>query len=113
MTARCPGCLDEGVPTYAVTYTYTDDAALRDEHRPVHRAFLASLLDAGTLLASGPLAAVTGPDGARSDGALLLLRGDDDGAVLATLDADPFLAVGAIAARDVRGWDPVIGPFAG
>ncbi|MBC7550825.1 MAG: hypothetical protein H7269_08010, partial [Cellulomonas sp.] len=42
--------------TFAVQYTYDDRDARRDEVRPAHRAFLADLFDAGSLLASGPLA---------------------------------------------------------
>lgn len=95
------------MPFFAVTYTYTADAAARDEHRPAHRAFLGSLLDAGTLAASGPLAAQDG-----ADGALVLVRADDAAGALAVLDADPFWALGLVADRAARAWTPVIGPWA-
>jgi uncharacterized protein YciI len=94
------------VPVFAVTYEYDQRAGERDALRPDHRAFLRDLHDAGVLLASGPL------DGGPGPGALLLLRAEDDRAALATLDADPFWTAGLVAERSVRGWVPVIGPWA-
>jgi uncharacterized protein len=89
---------------YAVQYAYTDDTARRDEVRPEHRAYLASLLDEGTLLASGPWT-----DGAA--GALLLVSAGSAAEVERLLDADPFTREGVVADRTVREWNPVFGPW--
>ncbi|PFG19733.1 YciI family protein [Serinibacter salmoneus] len=77
---------------------------LRDEVRPRHRDFLRTLLDAGSLLASGPLV--------ETPGAMLLLVAPDAEAATALLAEDPFLTEGVVAEVGVRGWKPVIGPFA-
>lgn len=91
---------DDGVPTYVVEYRYAPRAAELDAHRPEHRAFLRGLLDAGQLVASGPL---TG-----TGGALLVVRADDVASALVMLDADPFRREGLVADRSVRAWDPVV-----
>ena len=57
---------------FAVHYTYSDDTAARDEHRPAHREFLTALAAEGVVLLSGPYAAVD----EAPDAALLLLRGE-------------------------------------
>jgi uncharacterized protein YciI len=88
------------MPTYVVEYHYTRSPAELAAHRPEHRAFLRGLLDAGALVASGPL-----PE---AGGALLVVRADDEAAALRLLDADPFRREGLIADRSTREWDPVI-----
>lgn len=88
---------------FAVNYEY--DATKRDlmaEIRPLHRAFLASLKEAGSLLASGPLG---------SNGALIVVVADDAASALALLGEDPFLANEIIETRVARIWNPVIGPW--
>ena len=90
---------------FAVQYTYDDRTQRRDEVRPEHRAYLSGLLDAGSLLASGPWA-----DGA--PGALLLLSADSAAEVEHLLDADPFVREGLVAGRTLREWTPVFGPWA-
>jgi len=91
--------------TYAVSYTYTDDVATRDEVRPDHRAFLRALNADGVVRASGPV------DG--GVGALLILEAESADAALAVLDEDPFALRGLVAERGVRQWDVVIGGLAG
>ena len=91
--------------TYAVSYTYTDDVATRDEVRPDHRAFLSALNADGVVRASGPV------DG--GVGALLILEAESADAALAILDEDPFALRGLVAERGVRQWDVVIGGLAG
>ena len=66
---------DRTMSIYAVTYDYSDDAALRDEHRASHREYLAGLAEEGIVLVSGPW----GPD--EAPGALLIFRGDSVDAV--------------------------------
>jgi uncharacterized protein YciI len=63
-----------------------------------HRAYLRSLKDAGTLIASGPLDPRTG-------GALLLRVPDDDvhGALDAVRDGDPYVTFG-VAQYEVIPW---------
>jgi uncharacterized protein YciI len=90
---------------FAVQYIYDEQARRRDKVRPEHRAFLSTLLDQGTLLASGPLA----DDGA--PGALLIMAAASAREVDLLLDADPFKLEGLIIARVVREWTPVFGPW--
>jgi uncharacterized protein YciI len=94
-------------PVFAVLYTYTEDTVTRDEVRPAHRAFLAGLLEQGTLLASGPWAPAEGQD----DGALLVLAAADEATVAGILDEDPFRTAGLVARRELRAWVQVMGPW--
>ncbi|HEY3437312.1 MAG TPA: YciI family protein [Actinotalea sp.] len=101
------------MPTFAVQYTYDDRSTERDEIRPAHRRFLATLLDAGTLLASGPYTGPSvGSQQTEAEGALLLLSADSTEAVQAVLDEDPFAHAGLVAERSIRPWSPVFGPWA-
>ncbi len=90
---------------FAVRYTYDDRTDLQDELRPEHRAYLRGVADRGGLLGSGPFT-----DGA--PGALLVFAQPDRDALDAVLAADPFAVAGVVAEVDVRGWNPVIGPWA-
>ncbi|MGV8968466.1 MAG: YciI family protein [Cellulomonas sp.] len=92
--------------TFAVQYTYDDRDARRDEVRPAHRAFLEGLLEAGSLLASGPFA-----DDGGAPGALLIVAADSDQGAADLLDDDPFARDGLLAARVIRAWIPVYGPW--
>lgn len=87
---------------YAVRYTYSDDVAARDEHRPAHREFLSGLAQEGTVVASGPLAD-------EPSQALLLLEGESADQVRELLREDPFAQQGIIDSVEVREWDVVIG----
>jgi uncharacterized protein YciI len=89
---------------YAVSYTYTDDVATRDEVRPSHRDFLRALNAEGVVRASGPV------DG--GIGALVIVEAGSAEEALTILDADPFATRGVIAERGVRQWDVVIGGLA-
>jgi uncharacterized protein YciI len=89
---------------YAVSYTYSDDVATRDEVRPSHRGFLRGLNAEGVVRASGPV------DG--GVGALVVLEAESAEDALRVLDADPFQLRGVIAERSVRQWDVVIGGLA-
>lgn len=96
---------------FAVEYTYDARTDLRDEVRPEHRRYLSGLHVAGTLLASGPYTAPAEGLGEQPDGALLLFRADDVDHLLRLLDEDPFRLHGIVAARTVRPWLPVFGPW--
>ena len=90
--------------TFAIEYRYDDQDAARAAVRPEHRAFLRGLLEAGALIASGPF------DG--DTGALLLVRAESEEAVTTLFDTDPFHQAGLVAARTVRGWEPVLHTWA-
>ncbi len=93
---------------FAVNYRY--DAAtthFQDRMRPDHRAYLASLAEAGSLLASGPLQT----DPARPS-ALLILRADDEAGVRELLSGDPFQKAGYVEYTEITAWNPVVGVFA-
>ncbi|MFC6012674.1 YciI family protein [Nocardia lasii] len=93
------------MPIFAVHYTYTDaTAADRASNRPEHRAWLNALVEAGTVLSSGPY-----PDGS---GALLIFRADDAATLDALLPQDPFAKLGLIEAVRPVEWLPVMGAFA-
>ncbi len=87
---------------HAVMYRYADEPGRLDEHRPVHKDYLASLFEQGRIVISGPLT-----DGAA--GALLILDADDADHVTALLDLDPFWNLGLIADRQIRRWNPFFG----
>lgn len=91
------------MPIFAVTYSYSAEPEELSEIRPVHREFLAKLMEQGDLLASGPMVDVPG--------ALLILKSDSVEAVAKTLDADPFEIAGFIGERAITQWNPVFGPW--
>jgi uncharacterized protein YciI len=93
--------------TFALIYTYTDDAELRDATRPAHRDYLGQFVDNGTLLVAGAWAPAEAPGG------LLIFRAEDKSAVQAIVDKDPFTTAGVVAAADIREWAPPLGPVAG
>ncbi|MFD6451784.1 MULTISPECIES: YciI family protein [unclassified Nocardia] len=93
------------MPIFAVHYTYSDaTAADRATNRPEHRGWLNALVDAGTVLSSGPY-----PDGS---GALLLFRAEDAPSLTELLGNDPFAKLDLIDAVRVVEWLPVMGAFA-
>jgi uncharacterized protein len=86
----------------AVQYTYTDDAAGRDELRPRHREFLAS--QPGLVL-SGPTAS------AGADGAIIVYEADSAEVVEAFMADDPFWTAGLVADRSVAAWSIGMGSW--
>jgi uncharacterized protein len=92
--------------TFAVLYTYTDDTALRDDTRPVHREYLRGLADQGALLVAGAWAPAEAPGG------LLVFRAEDKAAVQVYVDDDPFTTAGVVARAEIREWAPPLGPLA-
>jgi uncharacterized protein YciI len=94
------------MPVFAVLYDYAEDSvAARDEHRPAHRAFLATLTGPVTALATGPFAD-------EPAGALLVIEGESAAAVASKLDEDPFHSEHLISRRSIREWTQVKGPWA-
>ncbi|MFT3875309.1 MAG: YciI family protein [Propioniciclava sp.] len=92
---------------FAVQYTYTDDTAARDEHRPHHRAYLGTPGEKAEVVLSGPFAAGVG----QSDGALILVQAENVEDVLEFLSSDPFQVNGLVERVQVRGWSPVMGSW--
>ncbi|MCM3893799.1 MULTISPECIES: YciI family protein [Gordonia] len=89
---------------FAVHYTYGPaKAAVRDEHRALHREWLAEEFKAGNVLMTGPY-----PDGS---GALILVRGTDLDEAEVFIANDPFNAHQAIDGVRVVEWTQVYGPF--
>jgi uncharacterized protein YciI len=91
------------VAVFAVTYTYDASSEQLAAIRPTHREFLASLLNQGILLASGPMVDVAA--------ALLIVKAESVEEVATILDADPFEIAGFIGERTIVQWNPVFGPW--
>jgi uncharacterized protein YciI len=91
------------MPVFVVTYLYAAPAEQLNEIRPIHRQWLAGLLEAGQLLASGPM--IDNPE------ALLIFRSDSASELAMLLDNDPFDIAGFIGSRSIQQWNPVFGPF--
>jgi len=91
------------MPVFAVTYVYSATSDQLNEIRPIHREWLAGLLETGQLLASGPM--VDNPE------ALLIFAADSASDLSSLLDNDPFDIAGFIGSRSVQQWNPVFGPF--
>jgi uncharacterized protein len=91
------------MPVFAVSYVYSATSDQLNEIRPIHREWLAELLESGQLLASGPM--VDNPE------ALLIFVSESASELGALLDNDPFDIAGFIGSRSVQQWNPVFGPF--
>lgn len=88
---------------FAVTYTYEATPEALAEIRPTHREFLQKLLEAKTLLASGPFV--------EANGALLIFEAETVADLAQLLDNDPFDIAGFISERAITEWNPVFGPW--
>ena len=89
--------------TFAVQYLYAQEKSDMDGLRPEHRAYLRTLLESGSLLASGPLV--------DRNAALLIFEADSPEEVAALLDRDPFELAGFIGERVIEEWNPIMGPW--
>ena len=83
---------------FALVYRYVDDEELIGRHRPEHRQYLRSLVDAGELILAGPF---SGPG---PFGGLLVLDVASDARAQEIADHDPFHLRGVIAERNLRPW---------
>jgi uncharacterized protein YciI len=88
---------------FAVTYLYAATPEQLNEIRPIHRQWLAGLLETGQLLASGPM--IDNPE------ALLIFSSESAPELASLLDNDPFDIAGFIGSRSIQQWNPVFGPF--
>jgi uncharacterized protein YciI len=86
---------------YAVQYIYSEAPEVLDGIRADHRAFLRSLAEEGTLIASGPIV--------DRNAALLIFKSDSVEALASLLDTDPFEIAGFIGERVIEQWNPIIG----
>jgi uncharacterized protein YciI len=91
------------MPVYAVTYLYAATPDQLNEIRPIHRQWLAGLLETGQLLASGPM--IDNPE------SLLIFNSESATELASLLDNDPFDIAGFIGSRSIQQWNPVFGPF--
>lgn len=91
------------MPVFAVTYLYAATPEQLNEIRPIHRQWLAGLLESGQLLASGPM--IDNPE------ALLIFNSESATELAKLLDNDPFDVAGFIGSRSIQQWNPVFGPF--
>ena len=88
---------------FVVTYAYSVDEIELNQIRPTHRAWLQEQLDAGALLASGPMI--------DRQAALLIWKSSSIEELNSLLDQDPFEIAGMIGERTIEAWNPVFGPF--
>lgn len=84
--------------TFVVRYTYSDNAAGRDERRPEHIDFLRAQYEAKRLLMSGPIVSDMNP------GAMLIFAGESADDVATLLADEPFMRNGLVAARSIDEW---------
>ena len=91
------------MPVFAVAYLYSATPEQLDQIRPIHRQWLAGLLESGQLLASGPM--IDNPE------SLLIFRSESATELAGVLDHDPFDIAGFIGSRSIQQWNPVFGPF--
>jgi hypothetical protein len=83
---------------FALVYRYVDDEGLIGQHRPEHRRYLRSLVDAGELVLAGPF------EGPGPFGGLLVLDAETDARAQEIADHDPFYLHNVIAERSLRPW---------
>jgi len=86
------------MPKYVAILTFQNN----DERlaiRPKHREYLASLLEQGKLVLSGPFA--------DESGALIMYQADSEEEVRSIIAADPYTTVNAIADLQLREWKQV------
>lgn len=94
---------------FRTDYVYAADSTEgRNEVRPSHRAWLASLdgseqFEGVRLIAAGPLG---------EEEAMLVLTAPDSEAVHTVLQRDPFAEAGYVDLVTVREWTPAVGELA-
>jgi uncharacterized protein YciI len=84
---------------WMVEYTYDDQTERRDAARPAHRAYLASLVDRGDMIAYGRF------DDDLTPGALLIYVGETADAIEGLIAADPFVRDSLVSHHRIRKWD--------
>lgn len=90
---------------FAVIWRYTDDTALLDEVRPLHREYLGDMVRRGVVRQAGPFG-----DGS---GGLLVYDVADEHELQKWITEDPFSVHGVVVESRSWPWTPVVGPLAG
>jgi uncharacterized protein YciI len=85
---------------FAAIVTFGEDLSRIPELRPLHRAYLGGLRDAGKLALSGPF------DDHR--GGLNIFEAESAEEVDAILRADPYTEPGIFASWEIRAWNIVV-----
>jgi uncharacterized protein YciI len=88
---------------FAVVWRYTEDTALIDEVRPLHREYLGELVHQGVVRQAGPFA-----DGS---GGLLVYDVADEQELRKRIGEDPYSLRGVIVESRSWPWTPVFGPL--
>ncbi|HVL25622.1 MAG TPA: YciI family protein [Thermomicrobiales bacterium] len=88
------------MPLFAAILEYSDDAERRQQVRPTHREYLRSILEAGKLHESGPLA--------DDSGAIIVYDVADLSEAQEILANDPFAQEGVIAGAQLQQWNIVM-----
>ncbi|MBW4715634.1 YciI family protein [Saccharothrix obliqua] len=86
---------------FLVELVFGDDEDARLAVRPAHREYLASLVERGKLLVSGPYT--------DQSGAVLVYEAADADELAGLLAADPYTPAGVVAETRVHEWQAVMG----
>lgn len=86
---------------FATIYQY-GPAEEQEKYRPAHRLYLANLLEAGRLVASGPFQS-------GEPGALLFFVAEREEQVVDMVEGDPMRINGVVLDYSIRQWNPVLG----
>jgi uncharacterized protein YciI len=85
---------------WAAVIEYAPNPDLVQQHRPIHRGYLTSLLEAGKLVCAGPF---------QDDyGALIVYEAETQEAAEELIRNDPFYAAGVFVRWTVRPWKTVM-----
>ncbi|MEU4442803.1 YciI family protein [Actinosynnema sp. NPDC050801] len=88
---------------FAVELVFGDNQDERLAVRPAHREYLATLVERGVLLVSGPYA--------DQSGALLVYEVADEAELREVLAADPYTRAGVVAGTRVHEWQTLMGAW--
>jgi uncharacterized protein len=84
---------------YAAIAVYTSDASIIAKARPLHREYLAGLIQQGMLVISGPFA--------DDSGGLLIYEAETSTQVEKLIAEDPFATQGVFVSWEIRPWNVV------
>ncbi|CCH35523.1 YciI family protein [Actinosynnema sp. NPDC047251] len=88
---------------FVVELVFGDNVDDRLAARPAHRDYLATLVDQGRLLVSGPYT--------DQSGAVLVYEVADEAELRELLAADPYTPAGVVAETRVHEWQTVMGSW--
>ncbi len=86
---------------FVVELVFGENEDERIAVRPAHREYLATLVDQGKLLVSGPYT--------DQSGAVIVYEVEDAAELKAVLAADPYTPAGVVAETRVHEWQAVMG----